>query len=83
MRLLRPAVHRLLVSLLPFVQQDVDDLRIGHITVALEFSPNHASNVVRMDIEGVQRHNLWSLLALLGIDKSQNDLAHRAVPVAV
>lgn len=53
MRLLLPKVHRLLVFLPTLVDQNVDDIGIGHVAVLLEALADDGAHRRRWDVKGV------------------------------
>ena len=61
-RLLLPEVHRLLVLLPALVEQNVDDLGVGHVAVTLEALADDSAYGGRGDVEGVEYADFRSLL---------------------
>ena len=73
MGLLLPEIHRLLVLNAALVEQNVDDVGVGQVTVPLKALANDLSHGGWGNIEGVQYANFRSLFMLRILGGQIND----------
>ena len=64
MGLLSPTVHDLLVTLLTFEEEDIDDFWVGDVAVAFDFFADCAPDCVGVDVETEGGYDFWGLMGV-------------------